>query len=257
MNRYFVECAYDGTNFNGWQKQANDDSRTVQGVMEKAFETLLRTPTPIVGCGRTDAGVHADRYFAHFDAEISDLDKFTFQCRRILPKDIGIYIIHPVHEDAHARFDAVERSYTYYLATEYHPFYRHFRFYYPQGRRSLDLTKLQEVADIFCKYQHFLPFCKTNGGNLNFRCDVRQASWSFQENEGLFVFRVSADRFLRGMIRLMVGTCIRYSEGKIHLDDIIKAMEDQTPITHIWSVPAEGLMLHGIRYPYLEQFRGT
>lgn len=244
--RWFVRCAYDGTRFHGWQMQPNAVS--VQESLESALEKLLNSKTPIVGCGRTDTGVHAQSYFFHFDSEKSpeSIENLKYKLNEILPEGIGIYEIIPVSDNAHARFDAVKRSYVYDISFCNNPFYRRYRYYWKYRQRP-DINKLNEIAELLRRYNEFQPFCKSNSGLEHFRCELYQAYW--KESEYDLQFYIQANRFLRGMVRLIVGTCIYYAMGKMSFEEVKNALDNQTPLRKSYSAPSEGLSLYEIEYP--------
>ncbi len=244
--RWFVRCGYDGTHFHGWQIQPN--AMSVQEALEIAFGKLLNTNTSVVGCGRTDTGVHALSYYFHFDTDKSTecIGQLKYKLNEILPDGIGIYDIIPVNREAHARFDASKRAYIYKISYVNNPFFRKYEYYW-KYRQRLDVIKLNEVAELLLKYSEFEPFCKSNSGLEHYRCTMFQAHWK-ETDDGL-QFYIQANRFLRGMVRLIVGTSIYYAMGKISLEEIKSALENQTGLSKSYSAPAEGLALYEIEYP--------
>lgn len=244
--RWFVRCGYDGTEFHGWQIQPNAIS--VQETLEIALEKLLNMKTPVVGCGRTDTGVHALSYFFHFDTENkhSIVDQLKYKLNEVLPAGIGIYDILPVKDDAHARFDADKRAYIYDISFENNPFHKKYQYYWKYKQKPAT-TKLNEVAELILKYNEFKPFCKSNSGLDHYRCTLFQAYW--EETSNGLQFYIQANRFLRGMVRLIVGTSIYYATGKISLEEIKTALDTQTELGKSYSAPAEGLALYEIEYP--------
>ncbi len=245
--RYFLTLAYRGTRYAGWQYQPNAPS--VQEVLEKALSVLLRQPISVVGCGRTDAGVHARYYVAHFDAEGDLPDTFLQNINGILPEDIAVYTARLMPDGAHARFDATERHYHYSIALRKDPFAQETTWFYPRASRA-DIDVLQEVADLLPQYESFLPFCKTDGGNEHYRCAVRLARWEYMPENGHLVFHIAANRFLRGMVRLIVGCCMAVGQGVLKLQEVRWALEHQKPLPKSLSAPAHGLALTGVHYPY-------
>jgi tRNA pseudouridine38-40 synthase len=242
--RYKVLLSYMGTNYSGWQKQPGD--QTIQETLEVAFSTILREPIELVGCGRTDAGVHARAYVAHFDAaEIPDFFKIVYQVNAILPADIAIWNILPTHPEFHARYDAIERSYQYSIHFMKDPFLHNQSFYL---NRHADLNQeiMKEVASLIMKYDAFLPFCKTGSDNPNYKCIIKYSEWNF-ESKGCS-YAISANRFLRGMVRLIVGACLNAGYGKLSIETVRECMEMQKPLPIQWSVPAEGLCLSYVEY---------
>ncbi len=245
--RYFAELAYKGTNYSGWQRQLNASS--VQQIIEEALSTLLQTPIEIIGCGRTDTGVHASQYFIHFDYEGTFHERFVVRLNRFLPKDIAFYSIKQVAADAHTRFDAQRRAYTYYLASRKNPFAEETAYHIPFFDQ-LDHEKLQAAAQLLLQYDAFFPFCKTNSDAKTMLCKMYRAEWEFQPDQHRLLFHVEANRFLRGMVRLIVGMCIEVSLEKLQLADVQNALETQTRLPRNWSVPAQGLFLSKVEYPF-------
>jgi tRNA pseudouridine38-40 synthase len=242
--RWKITLSYLGTHYAGWQRQPGD--LTVQQVVEEAFSTILRQPIEIVGCGRTDAGVHARKYVAHLDvAEVEPTSKLIYQVNSILPHDIALHSIEQADPEFHARFDANERMYRYYLHFNKDPFLLNTSFYFQQGK-ELDTDLLHESAALLLPFDQFKPFCKTGSDADHYRCKLMVSSWSVNEGRGVYTIR--ANRFLRGMVRLITGACLNVALGKITLEEMKESLEQQTPIPQAWSVPAEGLFLEEIVY---------
>jgi tRNA pseudouridine38-40 synthase len=245
--RYFLEIAYDGKNYHGWQLQPNGN--TVQAEIELCLRRLLRQEKVVtVGCGRTDAGVHARKFFLHFIAhkEIEDLEDLYFRMSHMLPKDIALYRVFRVADMAHARFDATERSYEYHIHNKYNPFIRAYSTYcfFP-----LDIEKMNEAAKFLLGRKEFGSFCKTQGGQKTMFCDVRRAEWE-TTSTGI-VFHITADRFLRNMVRAIVGTLVDVGRGRMSIqqfEDVIKSNTRQEAGS---SMNAHGLFLTDIKYPYV------
>lgn len=250
MKRYFIELAYDGKNYAGWQIQAN--ALTVQEVIQTGLSKIYNQPIDITGCGRTDAGVHASQYYCHTDLpdERFETSLIAHKLNGVLPFDIGIKRVFEVDQDAHTRFDPSSRSYDYFMHFSKDPFLRHRSFRYNQSV-SPDFDKLNEAAAFLLQYKEFYPFCKSNTEVETFLCDISKAEWS-KGPDGNFEFQITANRFLRGMVRLIVGMCIHVAIGKVSLEEVREAMENQTRLEHAWSVPAEGLFLSSIKYPYID-----
>ncbi len=245
MQRYFAELAYNGTAYHGWQKQPG--TVTVQQTIEEALSTLLNQPIDVLGCGRTDAGVHATQFYLHFDGPDPLPNNLLSRINKFLPKDIAIYRIFPVNASAHARFDATQRSYEYHLTFRKNPFSTTGAYYFPM-RHQLNVERLQEAANTLLGFNEFFPFCKANTDVKTMRCDLRRAEWAAGSNEHELVFHISADRFLRGMVRLIVGMCLKVAQGKVSLEEVQRAMEAQTRLEGSWSAPAAGLYLTEVRY---------
>lgn len=245
--RYFSELAYNGTNYFGWQKQP--EQNTLQETLEHAFSTILRTPIEITGCGRTDTGVHASQYFIHFDFEGDFPKGFLNRINKFLPSDISIKNIFEVHSEAHARFDAFHRSYEYHLSFFKNPFQINTSYHFPFAHQ-LDFEKMNRAASILLEFEEFFPFCKTNSDVKTMKCEMKRAEWILDEKNQKAVFHISANRFLRGMVRLIVGMCLNVGLGKIDLEEVRNALKNQTRLSKSLSVPPQGLFLTEIKYPF-------
>lgn len=244
MPRYFLELQYEGTNFHGWQRQPN--ATGVQAVIEDALATLLRVETPILGSGRTDAGVHALQQWAHFEAEEKPiLAHLPHKLHSLLPKDIAILSLHKMTDEAHARFDATSRSYRYYVHQQRNPFLRFYSYYY---YRHVDIDLMNEAASLLLSYTNFRPFSKSNTDVKTYNCDIREASWRRLEN-GQLEFHIRADRFLRGMVRLITGTLLNIGAGRMSKEQLIEWLEAGEPVLHKHHAGAEGLYLCEVEYP--------
>ncbi len=244
--RYFCTLSYRGTHYCGWQVQPNGLS--VQAVLEKAWTTLLNQPIAITGCGRTDAGVHARYYVAHFDAEGEVSPTLLHRLNSLLPADVAVHSVQPVPAEAHARFDAVERGYEYHLHWFKDPFATETAWFFSR-HRLVDFEKMQNVANLLLQYRAFAPFCKTHSGVESYNCDLQSAAWTVQPGQG-WVFQISANRFLRGMVRLMVGACLQVGLGKLTITDVQAALDTQRPLKKNLSVPPQGLFLADVKYSY-------
>lgn len=243
--RYFIELAYKGTHYHGWQYQP--DAASVQETLEKALSVLLRTPIEIVGAGRTDAGVHAQQMFAHFDCEaIFEIPVLVHKLNSYLPKDIAIFNIHKVHDDAHARFDATKRTYEYHIHTFKNAFECEDSWYYGL---PLKVEKMNEACKILFDHTNFECFSKVNTDVNTFNCKIYEAHW--QHNNDKLVFTISADRFLRNMVRAIVGTMINIGLEKISLTDFTQIIESKDRNKAGFSVPAHGLYLTKVEYEYI------
>ncbi|GIM53563.1 tRNA pseudouridine(38-40) synthase TruA [Capnocytophaga cynodegmi] len=239
--RYFIEFSYNGKNYHGWQNQPH--SISVQEVMEKCLTTLLRTKIEIVGAGRTDSGVHALQMFAHFDTEKTIDNQLVYKLNSFLPKDIAVHQIHKVRDDAHARFDAIRRTYEYRIST-YKDVFRYESSMYIN--LPLDVQKMQEAANILFKYTDFQCFSKSNTDVRTYNCKIYQALW--RQEGGLLIFTISADRFLRNMVRAIVGTLIDVGLNKISVIDFQNIIESKNRSKAGASVPACGLFLKKVEY---------
>ncbi len=244
--RYFIRVQYVGTRFHGWQVQT--ETFTVQGEIERVLALYFKEAIPITGCGRTDAGVHATDYIAHLDLNTEPSADFLFVINKMLDQDVAIRDIYQVHADAHARFDAMERSYTYQLSFGKNPFLYELVYRYPYTVRP-DMTSLNEAASIILKGHDFTAFAKLGTDVKTNLCTIKECYW--KETDAGLSFHITANRFLRGMVRLIVGSNINYALGKLTSDDLIAATQDLKPLPLIWSVPGEGLALSKISYPYI------
>ena len=241
--RYFLELSYNGKAYHGWQNQPNAIS--VQEVIEKGLSTLLRESIAIVGAGRTDAGVHAKQMFAHFDTDLEvDEENLVFKLNSYLPKDIAIQNIFGVIPEAHARFDALSRTYLYRVSLEKDAFNYNNAYYF---KGELDLDKMNEASKILFDYMDFECFSKTNTDVNTFNCKIMKAEWTQYENELHFV--IKADRFLRNMVRAIVGTMINIGVGKIEVEELHNIIKSKNRSEAGFSVPAHGLYLTKIEYP--------
>lgn len=245
--RYFMRLAFNGTPFFGWQIQPKDVS--VQEVLENALTMLLKSSerVAVTGCGRTDTGVHARDFMAHFDfPEMLDEDRLLILTRKLnsfLPKEIVIFSIFQVDDRAHARFDAIDRTYRYYVSTVKDPFTFAFS-YRVYGR--LDVEKMNEAARLLLENDDFTSFSKVHTQVNNMRCKVIHAEWTVQD--GLLVFEITANRFLRNMVRAIVGTLLQVGKGKISVADFQNVIQQKNRCSAGDSVPARALFLERVRY---------
>ena len=241
--RYFIELSYFGKAYHGWQNQP--DSITVQEVLEKNLSKVLGSKIDIVGAGRTDAGVHSKQMFAHFDAEKEiDTDLLKYKLNSMLPKDVAISEIFQVREEAHARFDALSRSYEYHIIQEKDPFLKDFAWFL---KHDLDVDKMNEAARALYDYSNFKSFSKSRTDVKTYNCRVDHAKWEVEDNK--LVFHITADRFLRNMVRAVVGTLIEIGQNKYPVSHIHKVIKSEDRGEAGTSVPAHGLYLTRIEYP--------
>lgn len=243
--RYFIEFAYNGKMYHGFQSQPN--AASVQETLENALSVLLRQKIAIVGAGRTDAGVHAKQMFAHFDTENPiEPSKMVSKLNSFLPISIVIYRIIAVENQAHARFDAVARTYHYFIHTYKDAFLNETSWLYSQ---KLDLEKMNAACEILIQYTDFECFSKVHTDVNTFNCKITEAFWT--QNGNQLKFTISADRFLRNMVRAIVGTLINIGTGKLQITDLHAIIESKNRSKAGFSVPAQGLYLVKIDYPYL------
>jgi len=244
MRRYFVYFQYDGTAYHGWQIQPN--AITVQEVFQKAMKTFFQKEIELIAAGRTDTGVHALEMVAHFDIDQALQKKdVLYHLNHLLPKDIAIYDLKVVKSEFHARFDATSRTYNYFLSNKKSPFKLHQYFYF---HRSLDIEKMNEAAHILLGEHDFSCFSKSKTQTFTNLCTISEAFWR-EEVEGSLAFEVTANRFLRNMVRCIVGTLIEVGEGKRTLESMTELIASKDRKNAGSSVPASGLFLTSINYP--------
>ena len=244
MGRYFVTLSYDGTRYHGWQIQPNGVS--VQERLQEALSTLLREPIAVTGAGRTDAGVHARMMVVHFDwkGDAIDGQQLAYKLNRLLPYDIAVSKVEMVSEDMHARFSATSRMYRYYIHTTKDPFQRAYscEIHYP-----LDFAKMSDAARILMTYEDFGAFCKSGADVKTTLCQVTKAEW-VQTSPTTWYFEIRANRFLRNMVRAVVGTLIEVGRGRLSLDDFKKVIEGKQRSDAGESMPGNALFLEDIVY---------
>jgi tRNA pseudouridine38-40 synthase len=241
QNRYFIELAYKGTNYHGWQIQPN--AKSVQETIENALFTKFREKIKLTGAGRTDTGVHASFYVAHFDCNIKITEKNVFSLNNILPKDIVIYKIYKVGNTANARFDAIFRTYKYFISTKKNPFNLET---VTQINTEINLNLLNEASKILLEYTDFTSFSKLHSDTKTNNCKIFSAKWYLENN--LYVFEITADRFLRNMVRSIVGTMININEGKTTILELKQIIEGKNRNLAGKSAAPEGLFLTDIKY---------
>jgi tRNA pseudouridine38-40 synthase len=243
--RYFLEFAYKGTHYHGWQYQPNATS--VQETLNKAISTILKKEIDLVGAGRTDSGVHASQMFAHFDYDLEfEIPHLIHKLNSFLPKDIALLNIHNVPEEAHARFDAIKRTYQYHIHTTKDAFESDDSWYY---HNSLNIELMNEACKILFNYIDFECFSKVHTDVNTFNCKIYEAHW--QQIENRLVFTITADRFLRNMVRAIVGTMVNIGLEKVSLPDFIQIIKSKDRNKAGFSVPAHGLYLTKVEYPYI------
>ncbi|MBO5594157.1 MAG: tRNA pseudouridine(38-40) synthase TruA [Prevotella sp.] len=242
--RYFVWFGYDGAAYHGWQIQPNGNS--VQEELQRGLSTLLREDISVTGAGRTDAGVHARVMVAHFDTEKAlDCRQLAYKLNRLLPQDIAVDRVEPVSDDLHARFSATSRTYHYYIHTRKDPFRRA---YSCEMHYDLDFAKMNEAGRILTTYEDFGAFCKAHSDVKTTLCQVTKAEW-IQTSDTSWYFEITANRFLRNMVRAVVGTLVDVGRGKLTLDDFRKVIEGKQRSDAGESMPANALFLENITYP--------
>lgn len=245
--RYFIHFSYFGKHYHGWQRQPNATS--VQGELTKALSLLLKSEIEIVGAGRTDSGVHAKEMYAHFDfnAEINSKE-LVKKLNSFLPKDIAVFDVFRVDDEAHARFDATRRTYEYHIHLFKDVFKNDFSWYF---YTDLDIEQMNKACEVLFKYTDFECFSKSNTDVFTYNCKIYEAFWRKEENH--LIFTISADRFLRNMVRAIVGTLIGVGLHKTSIEQFEEIIKSKNRCKAGFSVPAHGLYLTKIEYPFLEQ----
>ena len=243
--RYFIELSYDGGRYCGWQRQPADPS--VQAALEGALATLLREPVATTGAGRTDTGVHAAYYVAHFDvaSPLADAQHTVRKLNALLPADIAVFGLTPVAAGAHARFDATAREYRYFIESRKNPFTRQTAWHY---YRPLDVERMNRAAALLAEYDDFTTFAKLNSNNRTNICRVDRAVWE-ESPQGVYRFTIRADRFLRNMVRALVGTRVDVGRGRYGVDDFRTIVESRDLSRASGGAPAAGLYLWDVAYP--------
>ncbi len=246
VSRYFIILSYNGSTFHGWQIQPN--SVTVQGELNKAISLLLHDEVNVIGCGRTDTGVHARKFVAHFDTKHHNIDcsQLAYKLNSFLSNQISIHKIVKVAKDNHSRFDAIKRTYKYYISFNKDPFDYHYSLYitYP-----LDVDKMNKTAEQLFNYTDFTSFSKKHTDTKTNDCKIYKAEWCLLENNKL-VFTIVADRFLRNMVRSVVGTLLDVGKGRVSEQEFCEIIEAKDRCKAKLSVPAKALFLEDIEYSY-------
>jgi tRNA pseudouridine38-40 synthase len=242
--RYFIWFSYDGTRYHGWQIQPN--GITVQSELQRCLSLLLRQEVSVVGAGRTDTGVHARQMAAHFDIDELPMSVFDLahKLNGLLPQDIGVSNVAAVDNDMHARFSAIARTYHYYVHTRKNPFLRQFSL---ELHYQLDYERMNEAARILLEYEDFGAFCKAGSDVKTTLCKVTHAQWH-QTSESTWYFEITANRFLRNMVRAVVGTLIEVGRGRMSLDEFRQVIEGKKRTQAGESMPAKALFLEKVEY---------
>jgi len=246
MARFFLKLAYDGTNYHGWQVQEN--AHTVQAELEKKIGLMLSDKISVTGCGRTDTGVHAQEFYAHFDTGKMPFEPkdFVYKLNRFLPVDIAVFDLFEVSPDMHTRFSAVSRTYKYFINTKKNPFNTKYSYYF---NGDLDVDAMNRAAKYITKYDDFTSFSKLHTQTATNICKISEAAWEVL-NDGRLIFTITADRFLRNMVRAVVGTLIEVGKKRITPEDVKSIIEAKDRSKAGFSVPANGLFLEKIKYPF-------
>lgn len=242
MSRFFLEVAYKGTNYSGFQSQHN--ANTIQAEIEKAIYILTKEKITLTGSSRTDTGVHALQNFFHFDYQGLLLQDFVYKLNALLPGDIVIKKNRLVEKEAHCRFDAIARVYRYYIYRSKNPFLNDRAFYFPY---KLDVEKMQHAALLIKKYNDFTSFSKRKTQVKNFNCSIEESKW-FWEDECL-VFETKANRFLRGMVRGLTASMLKIGRGKVTISEFLEIIEAKDCTKASFAVPPVGLFLISVEFP--------
>jgi tRNA pseudouridine38-40 synthase len=243
--RYFLKLSFNGKNYHGWQVQLN--AHAVQAEVDKALSVLLKASVNTLGCGRTDTGVHARVFFAHFDCpySIDDQEDFIHHLNCMIPHDIAIQELRKVADDMHARFDAVSRTYEYFIYHTKDPFLQESAYFFPY---PLDIEKMNHACNILKEYTDFSSFSKSRTQTKTNDCKIVEASWRKENHQ--VIFRITADRFLRNMVRAIVGTMTEVGEHHIDESKLREIIEGKSRSDAGFSVPAHGLYLVDVKYRF-------
>ncbi len=243
MARYFIDISFDGTAYAGWQKQQN--ALSVQQVLEEKFSLKLKEQVGMIGCGRTDAGVHARQFIAHLDTNVHITDKdFIYKMNRFLLDDIVINDIYPVKPSAHARFSAIQRTYCYYISTRKNPFIRQYSYEYIS---PIDVNTMNQAAAFLLEVDDFTSFTKLHGGSKHARCTLYDSRWIRQDD--MLIYTITANRFTRNMVRSIVGTLLEVGKGNIDVETFKQIVAAKNRCVAGESIEAKGLFLEKVVYP--------
>lgn len=249
MKRYFLEVTYKGSGYSGFQIQEN--ANTVQSEIREAMKILLKEEISLTGSSRTDAGVHAFQNFFHFNTEQEIPPKYIYNLNALLPAEISIKNIIPVSSEAHCRFDAISREYSYHVYQNKNPFLNDRAYYFPY---KIDFERLQQAAIVLFNYTDFTSFSKRNTQVKNFNCHIMESRW--EKTEDQLIYHVKANRFLRGMVRGLTGTMLLVGQGKIDVAEFISIIMSRNCTRVNFAVPGHGLFLEQVNFPdgYFEVF---
>jgi tRNA pseudouridine38-40 synthase len=241
--RYFLQIAYEGTQYHGWQQQQN--ATTVQGVLQTCLSQILREEVKVVGSSRTDTGVHAQQQFAHVNLACTVVvDRLHYQLNAVLPPDIAVVAIRPVKSTAHARHDALSRTYMYTIVPHKTPLQRETSYLF---RKTLDIARMNKAAAILCRKQDFKGLCKVRADDVHFLCTVMEAGWLVQKEQ--LVFRIKANRFLRSMVRIIVSLLLKVGQRELSISAFEACIDQKERDLSASLVPARGLALAQVIYP--------
>lgn len=245
--RYFFHIAYSGRHFRGWQRQP--DVQSVQGVLEETLSKILKIPIGIIGCGRTDAEVHAAQFFFHLDLDEWPQFDLLFRLNKSLPQDIAVFDILPVGDKSHARFDAVQRKYDYFIHTQKDPFLKELSSYYQI--ENLDFEKMKVATSLLPKYRDYRAFCTQPDKNEHTLCKVSEAVFYQNKDGNRLRFHITSNRFLAKMIRILVGTLLKVGKAEISVDEFEHHLVSLEPPKLFAIAHPTGLFLSKVTYPYL------
>ncbi len=248
IKRYFFHIAYKGLNYHGWQRQVSAVS--VQEIIEGVLKQVLKSEISANGCGRTDAQVHASQYFFHADLEEGFDPDLVYHLNRTLPNDIAIFAMIPVHDQAHARFDATQRTYDYFIHTSKDPFLQGSSALYYEAK--LDLKSMKAAVALLPLYKDYYAFCKSPASFEHTICEVSSAHLWISENGERLRFQISANRFLTGMIRILMGRLLEIGTGKMSVATFEQCLRSKQPPLFISPANPQGLYLSKVVYPYLD-----
>ncbi|MCB0515437.1 MAG: tRNA pseudouridine(38-40) synthase TruA [Chitinophagales bacterium] len=246
MARYFLEIAYEGANYSGWQIQPN--AQTVQNTLDTALSALLSESIRSVGCGRTDSGVHASQFFLHFDTLSAPPSELVYRLNKMLPNDISVFRLIPVADNAHARYDATYRAYNYFIHFDKNPFLRYHSFFFPWT--PLDMQSMQTALEMLAHFNDFKAFEKKNDAKTSL-CNIFKTALIYDEIQGRMQIHIAANRFLRGMVRRIVGTLLWVGKGKISLLEFENALAKGKSFKITITAPPQALSLCEVRYSYI------
>jgi tRNA pseudouridine38-40 synthase len=243
--RFAVKLSFNGSSFYGWQSQQGGN--TVQDIIENTIEQRYGQYIPITGCCRTDSGVHASDFVFHFDSENDIRDDFIYRLNKMLPETIALKSIQLATDSFHSRFDAVSRSYTYNIHSKKNAFANDLSYYFTAIDKA-DFGLMQHACEIIKQAREYYPFCKSKSDVNTMTCNIMEIGWNINADGSSYSFRIVSDRFLRGMVRMIVGACLNIGLKKIEIDDLAYSLKNQARLNKSWSVPAHGLFLDGVKY---------
>lgn len=248
--RYFLKLSYDGTDFHGWQRQPK--ARSVQSALELSLLKVLKKEIGVIGCGRTDAGVHASVYYLHIDLEEEVPPLFLFKLNHSLPDSIVVHECILAEGNWHARFSAYERAYDYFLHTDKTPFHRRFSTYFPCDPDQLNWSDMEKAADLLTQFKSFGGLCKSPDRHDSLICQINYAGFTREAGASHFKFQIRSNRFLRGMVRLIVAQLLDIGEGKTTLNAFHERLKSEERAAYFRCAPPQGLFLSAVSYPFFK-----